>query len=150
MSRRKLIMSYLVVAAISGALGIWSWNLHVEAESGGYTASEQKFLVAFDRSVRECEASLSIAHIDYACDAAEECTTPRAIRMVEEHCYRALSSRVGLGSHVAYYVFLESKRPVRPETMAVIKQMASDLSEGTVERNDLESLIVKLEEKNQL
>ncbi len=148
MSRCKLIMSHLAVAAISGTLAIWFWNLHLAAESGGYTTSERRFLVAFDRSVSECEADRSVGYVDYAIDAAENCTTPRAIRMVEEHCYRALGSRVGMGCHVAFYVLLESTRAVRPQTLDVIKQMAEQRVEGTVERGDLEYLIRELEKKN--
>jgi len=148
MSRCKLIMSHLVVAAASAALAIWSWNLHVEAESGGYTESERRFLVAFDRSVRECEDSRAVAYTDYAWEAALECTTPRAIRTVDQHCIRALDSTVGLGSHVAYSVLLDLNRPVLPESLEKIKQMALALPEGSVERNSLESLVVKLEKKN--
>ncbi|MFT5093264.1 MAG: hypothetical protein ACI93T_002090 [Porticoccaceae bacterium] len=150
MTRRKLIVSHLAVAAISGVLAIWSWNLHLAAQSGGYTKNERRFLVAFDRSVCECEASRAIAHTGYAWEAALECTTPRAIRMVDQHCIRALSSPVGLGSHVAYSVLLDLNRPVLPESLERIKQMALALPEGSVERNSLESLVVKLEKKNRL
>ena len=52
-----------------------------------------------------------------------------------------------MADEVAFYVLLESSRPVLPETMESLKQMAAGAPEDSMERADLEDLIDEVEKK---